>query len=134
MHRKQSHETPWLDPNSSILALAPFHRLVDHRFQVQLDPSTLCGRHHHEDSKHVVHGVDEIETAAGAVPAVFTERPVRIRRWRGAHGKAQTEATGGARKIEGIMNDAGLRPNLIRRHQCDRLTLEVSLAVQFTSI
>src|SRR5437667_9207819 len=53
--------------NSSILAQAPTHRLVDHRFQVQLDPSTLCGRHHHEDSQHLVHGVDEIETAAGAV-------------------------------------------------------------------
>ena len=53
--------------NSSILAQAPTHRLVDHRFQVQLDPSTLCGRHHHEDSQHLVRGVDEIETAAGAV-------------------------------------------------------------------
>src|ERR1700741_2029395 len=120
--------------NSSILAKSPPHLLVDHRFQVQLDPSTLCGRHHHEDSKHVVHGVDEIETAAGAIPTVFTEWPVRIRRWRGSHCKTKTEATGGAWKIEGIMNDPGLRPNLIRRHQCDRLTLEVSLAVQLTTI
>src|SRR5215468_8035134 len=85
----------------SILAKASPHRLVDHRFQVQLDPSTLCRRHHHEDSKHVVHGVDEIETAAGAVPTVFTEWPVRIRRRRGAHGEAKTEAAGGVRKIKG---------------------------------
>ena len=32
------------------------------------------------------------------------------------------------------MNDPCLRPDLIRRHQCDRLGLEVPLAVQLASV
>ena len=38
------------------------------------------------------------------------------------------EAGGRAREIEGIVNDPGLRSDLIGRHQCDRLGLEVPLA------
>ena len=47
---------------------------------------------HHEYGEHVIGGVDEEEGAADAVPAVFAERPLRIRRHRGADGKAEAEA------------------------------------------
>src|SRR5213082_3846034 len=91
--------------NSSILALALAQRPKHHRLQRQLNPSTLGVGHHHEDTEHVVHGIDKIEAAAGAVPAILAERPGGARRWRGAHGKAKTEAAGRARKIEGVMDD-----------------------------
>ena len=78
--------------------------------------------------------IDEIEGAARPVPAVLTERPGRIRRRRGAHGKAEAEAAARARKIEGIVKDTGLRPDLIRRHLRDRLGLEVPPAVQLAAV
>src|SRR6266436_7638525 len=63
--------------NSSILALALAQRLKHHRLQRQLNSSTLGGGHHHEDTEHIVHGIDKIEAAAGAVPAILAERPGR---------------------------------------------------------
>ena len=119
---------------SILCAQALAQRLKHHRLQRQLDPPALRRGLHHEDNEHVVLGIDKIEAAARAVPAVFAERPCRIRRRRGAHGKAKTEAAGRARKIEGVVNDPGLRPDLIRRHQCDCLGLEVPLAVQLASV
>src|SRR5437016_11341871 len=103
---RRSRETPWRNP--SILALAPPHRFIHHRLEILLNPSALRGRHYHEDSEHVVDGIDKIEAAAGAVPAVLAERPVGARRRRGAYGKAETETAGGVWKIEGIMKDPGL--------------------------
>src|SRR5262249_59619053 len=102
--------------------------------EIILYPAPLSGRHHHEDSKHVVDGIDKIEAAAGAVPAIFAKRPVGARRRRGANGEAKAEATGGVRKIEGIVNDPGLRADLIRRHQRHGLALEVALAVELAPI
>jgi len=65
---------------------------------------------------------------------LLREMPCRVRWRRGAHGKAKTEAAARARKIKGVVNDPGLRPDLIRRHQRDRLGLEVPLAVQLASV
>src|SRR5260370_38761868 len=93
----------------SVLAQSLAQRLKHDRFQRQLDTSALRRGLHHKDNEQVVLGIDTIEAAARAVPAVFTQRPCRVRRRRGAHSKAKTEAATRARKIEGAVNDPGLR-------------------------
>ena len=49
-------------------------RLIDQRLQLGLDPSALRRRLHHADHEHVVVGIDEEESAADAVPAIFADR------------------------------------------------------------
>src|SRR5882724_3854382 len=89
---------------------------------------------HHEDRKHVVDRIDEIESAAGAVPAIFAKRPRGTRRRRGAYGEAETEPAVRSWEVEGIVYNSGLRTDLVRRHQYHRLGLEVACAVQLASI
>src|ERR1700712_6092924 len=91
-------------------------RFIHDGLQRQLNPPALRPRVHHEDREHVVDGIDEIERAAGAVPAVFAERPAGARRRRGAHGEAETEAAVGTREIKGFMEDARLRSYLVLCH------------------
>ena len=64
----------------SILAQALAQRLKHDRLQRQLDTTALRRGLHHADNEHVVLGIDKIKAAARAVPAVFTQRPCRIRR------------------------------------------------------
>src|SRR3954447_21670168 len=99
----------------SILAQPPAHRFIDQGLQRQLNPPALFGGLYHEDDEHVVLRVHEIERAAGGVPAIFAQRPGRIRRRRGAHGKAEPKTAARSREIERVVQDPGLRPDMIRR-------------------
>jgi hypothetical protein len=65
----------------SILGQALAQRLKHDRLQRQLDATALRRGLHHADNEHVVLGIDKIETAARTIPAVFTQRPRRVRRW-----------------------------------------------------
>src|SRR5882672_11011862 len=64
----------------SILAQALAQHLKHDRLQRQLDTTALRRGLHHADNEHVVLGIDKIEAAARAFPAVFTQRPCRVRR------------------------------------------------------
>ena len=52
----------------------------------------------------------------------------------GAHRKAETETAVGARKIELVARDSGLRPDMVRGHQRDRLGLKIALAVEGAAV
>src|SRR6516164_6584044 len=73
------------------VAPSPAHRCVNQFLQLELNPTALRRCLHHENHEHVVDGIDEEELAGNAVPAIFAERPLRVRPHRDAHGKAEAE-------------------------------------------
>src|SRR6202158_6294871 len=133
--RSVSENIEWLNgrevaQQSHSQVRSPPQRLIDQGLQRQLNPSALRRRLHHEDHEHIVLRIDKEEGAADAVPAIFAHWPGCPGIRQSAHGKAETEPAGNARKIKIVARDLRLRPDMVRCHQGNRLGFEVAPAVE----
>ena len=97
----------------SILAQALAQRLEHHRSSAPVGFARLASGPAPCSNEHVFLS-RKIETAP-APSQRGCRRPCRIPAVRPA-GKAETEAAARAREIKGVVDDPGLRPDLIRRH------------------